>query len=775
MGDAGKALQAVFTEVSGLQVEMQVTDYEEGGTNNFVHRLPGRLKVGNITLKHGMTLSNTFLKWCMKTNIGSLQRQNVTVVLFDTVGDVVVRWHFNKAYPVKWTGPQFTADSTAIAIESIELTHEGLTVDPAQDLGSGVMQPYRLTPRARQIGLLSAWIERRYAPGPRTLSPSAPAGSLASPEAQNPTQAQRSLQPRPQSSVPWQTSSWPPVVPGTPGPPARRFLPVVPRPATSISQVAATLAAEATPAVSQYPGSRFRPAGAQAEPEPWTGEAETLAPSPAFGEEAYGDVDEAERSEVSADADAAFGAGLAAPAEPVAPVALTVPVPPPAVIAQAAPPAAATQDIHGAPDATPTPAAALEGESVAALAQTLAPLVAPPATSAVSDVAMQAPEVMPTLATAADQPAPPPVESAPPDSGAADPAPASMDAVSATSAATEPAALPTDAAPPQFSAAGPAPASVDVVSTMSAAAEPAPPPVDVASRSSSAADSAPVAADAAFPRSTSVESAEVPPMPGSGQLRPAEVRVASRRAVRPRPAAAPPPPPSADQLAVLPTFLAAAALERAGITPPAPETTPGASEALAATPPPPGDDESRLMALVRAMGLRAREPQAREPTDASAPDSASASQSAASAQVPANPATGTPFAEPASGPRAPTPPVLPESAGASPAPPRPVAVPVARPPVPAPAQPTADLAPRLASPADGNRPSPGTSQQVQSAASLEHPSSGTAPESLGSAAAAQPADRGALLGQQTWMAPRNRCSRSVRRRRRSHRDQHAVG
>ena len=67
----------------------------------------------------------------MKTNIGSLQRQNVTVVLFDTVGDVVVRWHFNKAYPVKWTGPQFTADSTAIAIESIELTHEGLTVDPA--------------------------------------------------------------------------------------------------------------------------------------------------------------------------------------------------------------------------------------------------------------------------------------------------------------------------------------------------------------------------------------------------------------------------------------------------------------------------------------------------------------------------------------------------------------------------------------------------------------------------------------------------------------------
>jgi len=131
VGEQTAALQAVFTEVSGLQVEMQVTDYEEGGINNYVHRLPGRLKVGNVTLKHGMTVSNAFLKWCMKTNIGSWQRQNVTVVLYDVAGQPVIRWHFNNAYPVKWTGPQFTADSTAMAIESVEFTHEGLTVDPA--------------------------------------------------------------------------------------------------------------------------------------------------------------------------------------------------------------------------------------------------------------------------------------------------------------------------------------------------------------------------------------------------------------------------------------------------------------------------------------------------------------------------------------------------------------------------------------------------------------------------------------------------------------------
>lgn len=124
IGDGGKQIQAVFTELSGLSVEMQTMDYEEGGTNTFVHKLPGRLKVGNITLKHGLTKSNEFLKWCMK-----IERKNVTVVMYDVSGKPVVRWHFNKAYAVKWTGPNFTADSTAMALESVEITHQGLTVE----------------------------------------------------------------------------------------------------------------------------------------------------------------------------------------------------------------------------------------------------------------------------------------------------------------------------------------------------------------------------------------------------------------------------------------------------------------------------------------------------------------------------------------------------------------------------------------------------------------------------------------------------------------------
>jgi phage tail-like protein len=124
--------QAVFTEVTGLQVEMQVTDYEEGGENNYVHRLPGRLKVGNVTLKRGLVRSNEFLQWCMRAAlVKPMDRRNVSVVLFDQAGKMVVRWNFMRAFPVKWVGPQFTADSTSLAIESVELAHEGLTVEPA--------------------------------------------------------------------------------------------------------------------------------------------------------------------------------------------------------------------------------------------------------------------------------------------------------------------------------------------------------------------------------------------------------------------------------------------------------------------------------------------------------------------------------------------------------------------------------------------------------------------------------------------------------------------
>ena len=118
--------EAVFTEVSGLQAETVIMEYEEGGNNTFVHKLPGRVKVGNLTLKRGIAKSDKLLKWFLDVVKGQIKREHVTVAICDTEGKAVETWVFVEAFPVKWTGPQLTANGTAIAVETLELAHNGL-------------------------------------------------------------------------------------------------------------------------------------------------------------------------------------------------------------------------------------------------------------------------------------------------------------------------------------------------------------------------------------------------------------------------------------------------------------------------------------------------------------------------------------------------------------------------------------------------------------------------------------------------------------------------
>ncbi len=118
--------QALFTEASGLQLEIEVFEYTEGGVNSFVHKLPGRTKVGNLTLKRGMTNSKAFLEWISNVALGKIERKNVSIVMFNAKGDELMRWNYDAMYPVKWTGPQYQASGNAAAIESLELAHSGL-------------------------------------------------------------------------------------------------------------------------------------------------------------------------------------------------------------------------------------------------------------------------------------------------------------------------------------------------------------------------------------------------------------------------------------------------------------------------------------------------------------------------------------------------------------------------------------------------------------------------------------------------------------------------
>jgi len=127
---------AEFTEVSGLEAEVEVFEYIEGGNNLFTHKLPGRVKYPNVTLKHGITDTTDLWDWFYmvmnrKAEEGKepIEHKNITLVQYNDSVTVKRRWHLANAYPVKWTGPSFKADENAITIEAIELVHQGLTMD----------------------------------------------------------------------------------------------------------------------------------------------------------------------------------------------------------------------------------------------------------------------------------------------------------------------------------------------------------------------------------------------------------------------------------------------------------------------------------------------------------------------------------------------------------------------------------------------------------------------------------------------------------------------
>jgi phage tail-like protein len=116
-----------FSEVSGLRIETEVKDYREGGENDFVHKLPGpTLYPSNLILKHGIADSTVLWDWYQDVTLGVITRRSGAIILLDATGDKVWRWDFFDAYPVRWIGPDFRADSAAVAVETIELVHHGL-------------------------------------------------------------------------------------------------------------------------------------------------------------------------------------------------------------------------------------------------------------------------------------------------------------------------------------------------------------------------------------------------------------------------------------------------------------------------------------------------------------------------------------------------------------------------------------------------------------------------------------------------------------------------
>ncbi len=124
-------IEGFFTECSGLSAEREVESYKEGGVNQFEHKLPGRIKYGNVTLKRGMTTSNKLWAWfnenaASETNFFKVKRLSVSITQMDLTGDPVRQWSLEQAYPVKWKGPDLKSDNSQVAIETIEIAHHGI-------------------------------------------------------------------------------------------------------------------------------------------------------------------------------------------------------------------------------------------------------------------------------------------------------------------------------------------------------------------------------------------------------------------------------------------------------------------------------------------------------------------------------------------------------------------------------------------------------------------------------------------------------------------------
>jgi phage tail-like protein len=120
---------AGFSECSGLSAETDAIEYRTGAEDITVRKLPGLAKYSNITLKRGFTQSKELWEWRKKVIDGATQRQTGTIVLLDEGRKPALRFNFREGWPRKWDGPTFNAKTNEVAIETLEIVHEGLKLE----------------------------------------------------------------------------------------------------------------------------------------------------------------------------------------------------------------------------------------------------------------------------------------------------------------------------------------------------------------------------------------------------------------------------------------------------------------------------------------------------------------------------------------------------------------------------------------------------------------------------------------------------------------------
>ena len=119
-----------FSEASGLVADTNVVEYRDGSEQHGTARkLPGLIKYNNIVLKRGWTQDKSLWEWRKKVIDGKTERTGGTIVLLNEAREKALSWTFREGWPSKWEGPALNGKTSEVAIETLEIAHEGLALE----------------------------------------------------------------------------------------------------------------------------------------------------------------------------------------------------------------------------------------------------------------------------------------------------------------------------------------------------------------------------------------------------------------------------------------------------------------------------------------------------------------------------------------------------------------------------------------------------------------------------------------------------------------------
>lgn len=120
-----------FSEVSGLNVETEPIEFRHGASPEFTKtKMPGLQSYSNITLKRGSFQSdNEFFEWWNTIKLNTIERRDITISLLNEEHEPLIAWKIKNAWPIKVESTDLKADGNEVAIETMELAHEGLTIE----------------------------------------------------------------------------------------------------------------------------------------------------------------------------------------------------------------------------------------------------------------------------------------------------------------------------------------------------------------------------------------------------------------------------------------------------------------------------------------------------------------------------------------------------------------------------------------------------------------------------------------------------------------------